>query len=184
MKQTWRLCAALALLFPLACGDDDGSSEPAAPFESTSVADEQKVASDLSAEELTAFCDELATYFDSQISEAALKRMSCTVFAFAFSGGDSSACNQAAQACIEDATVQPDEDQVSCNQSELADCSATIAELEACFTDATTLVKQLSGRVSCSMSAATLESLGDKPASCAAVEAKCPNLAVEDNGSF
>jgi hypothetical protein len=184
MKQMWRIGALLLVLTPLACGDDDGgSSSTAAPFESSSVPDDTRRASDLTPEEQTAFCDELATYFSSQVSNDSLHRTGCYLFAFAFSGGDRNACNQAAQSCISDSEIEANVDGPECDTSKLTDCDATVAELEACFTDGTSLVKSLASRASCSMSGADLAALDQVPASCQAIQDKCPGL-MEDEDEF
>ncbi len=178
MLKLLRLSPLLAIFTTLACGDDSGNSTPAAPFESQE-SDEQ-IASGLTPAEQTAFCDELLVYFKSEISDAQLVKVGCYFLAIAFTGDDPSMCSQTAQACIADPESLSSDSSVDCDNSKLADCSATVAELEACYTDTVTKMKSIVASVSCSMSPAQMSTFDDKPASCAPVEAKCPKLFEDD----
>lgn len=171
---------ALALLLPLAACDDDGggTSTPATPFEAS--APDEKGIGELSTDEQVAMCNELAAYFDAEVPPASQKKLACYFFALAFTGGDRQACEQAAQGCITDPEMDAGSDEVSCNTDRLSGCAATVAEIEACFSDMTSITKSLAGRVSCSTSASDLQALSDKPASCKTVETKCPNLFEDD----
>jgi len=174
-----RSTLAFALLLPLsACDDGGGSSTPAAPFEAS--APDEKGIGELSTDEQLAMCTELATYFEREVPAASQKRLACYFFALAFTGGDAQACEQAAQGCIADPEMDAGTDDVSCDTARLSGCTATVAEIEACFSDMTSVTKSLASRISCRTSASDLEGLSDRPASCTAVEAKCPALFEDD----
>jgi len=173
--------APLLFLVPmLACGDDGGgSSTPAAPFESQE--EDDQVAGSLTPAEQTAFCEELLAYTEREVSQADLKKLGCYFLAIAFTGGDASQCNQAAQGCISDPETSGSDDPVECDTSRLTDCTATVGELETCYTDTITVVKTLVGSLSCNSSPAQLSALENKPASCQVVQAKCPKLFEDED---
>lgn len=180
------LAASALLLSPLmsaACGDDGGGggTVTADPFQSESVEDTGTVAGELSAAERDAFCQELATYFDQQVPPATQRRITCYFLGAALSGGNREACEATAEACLDDAELEVSGTDLECDQARLDGCTATVAELQACFTDTTSVVKTIASRLSCSMSAADFQAYEDKPASCQAVEAKCPNLFVDED---
>ena len=172
------LLALALLLSPFAACDDPGSTAPAAPFEAT--APDDKTVGELSATEQEAFCNELAAHFKSQVSDASVKKLGCYLVALAFSGGNRQACEQAAQGCISDPEMSAGTADVSCDTSRVGNCTATVAELEACYSDMTSVAKSLAGRISCSTPQSDLAALSEKPASCKTVEAKCPTLFEDD----
>ena len=127
-----------------------------------------------------AFCQELATFLASQISEAEMKKLGCVLLAVAFTGGNAAACNQSLQECMSSSEVTPSTEDASCDTERVQDCTATVAEMEACYEEMIGKLDSLASRASCSTSMADLQSLEQKPASCRAVEAKCPNLFEDD----
>jgi|GEM_PF-3038996 len=163
-----------------ACGDDSGggSGTPAAPFESQEADDQ--VASVLTPADQTAFCQELLTYYQSEISDADMVKVGCYFLAIAFTGGDAGQCRETAEACVADPESVSSDSDVDCDTTRLADCTATVAELEGCYTDIATKLKGLASSVSCSMSASQLAAVDEKPASCAVVEQKCPKLFADE----
>lgn len=165
----------LLLLPLLACGDD--AVAPAAPLDSG--VDEAATPSTLSADQRQAFCQAAATWFTTQVTQAQMKKLACYGFALAFAG-QGNACNTFASECLASNEPFDSSTDASCDGPELDDCTATVAELETCFTDTATQLRTLTARLSCSMSASDLQGLSGKPASCAAIESKCPGLFADD----
>lgn len=156
-----------------ACGDDSTAS-PATPLQS-SLSDDTQVGS-LDDTQQAAFCQEVATWYGTQVSLSSAKKLACYSFALAFSGGSSQACSQAASECIaseEEFTTSP---AIDCDTTRLDGCTATVGELEGCFTATVTRVREIAASISCGMSPSTLASLGTPPAACAPVQSKCPQL--------
>lgn len=177
MKNLLRL-SALALLIPAAaCGDDDGGGgvniPPPQPFESAQPNDTP--ANELTPAEQTAFCGEALAYFNASIPPAAFKELSCTMTGFAFAAFSGTSCSELRSQCLaSDESFQFDT--YECDTSKLATCTATIGEVEACYTASVEAVAQIAPLVSCNMNEDTLADFEDEPASCATVRTKCPDL--------
>lgn len=168
------LALPLAICAPLAACGDDSTASPATPLQS-SLSDDTQVGS-LDDTQQAAFCGEVATWYASQVSVGSAKKLACYSFALAFSGGSSQACSQAASECIasdEEFTTSP---AIECDTTRLEGCTATVGELESCFTATVTRVREIAASITCSMSPSELASLGTPPAACASVQSKCPQL--------
>jgi len=168
-----RFSPLVGILTALACGDDNnGTSSPPPPFESQEEG--TQVVSALTPAEQTAFCTEFVGYFDAHVSDAGLIKVGCYFLGISFAQ-DAASCNELAKSCISSPDSEPS-NKVDCDSGRLADCTATVQELETCYTDTVTALKGLASTISCSMTPEQLSSLEDKPASCALVETKCPKL--------
>lgn len=175
------LLLSLSPLFLVAaCGDDNGGgTTTVTPFESTATDDE--AVDSLSADEQTAFCNELKAYADANLSVTEMKKLACYSFSIAFSGGDRAACQESAQACMDDPESIDVSSDASCEGNQITDCSATVAELESCYTAQVQRAKSVVSSLSCSSSPESLSSLSEPPAACNTVKEKCPKL-FEDSG--
>jgi hypothetical protein len=160
----------------------DSSDDSPSTFNAT--ASDETVASSLTDAQRIALCEEAQAFAVRSLSSTEMKRMSCYALAAAFSNGDSAACEQTAQACIaapadETSTEETD----SCNAEEFKDCSATIAEIEACVTATVNVSKELASAISCTASEASLAAISAKAdAACAAAREKCPG-SFDDGGA-
>lgn len=168
----------LALLVPLLAACDGSDSVSVKPF-NASASDDQ-IVSALDSNGRTAFCQEVKAYYESEISTAMSKKIGCYSLALAFSGGDASACNQAAQACIADESGDVTAEAGDCDPQKADGCGATVSELEACYTAMIERIKLFGTKISCSVSASEIPDFDSPPAACAPVEAKCPGLIESD----
>ena len=164
------------LLFALvaACGDDGGGGTTVSAFEA-STADEKTVDS-LTADEQTAFCNELKAYADANLSATDMKKLACYSFSIAFSGGDTAACKESAEGCMADPDAVEVSNDASCDGSQITTCNATVGELEECYTAMVGRTKSLVSSLSCSSSPQSLSSMSEPPAACDSVKTKCPDL--------
>jgi len=170
-----RHLALAPLLALFACGDD-ATTSPVTPFQSALA--NETVVNGLDATGRTALCAEVTQWYATQVSVAQTKRLTCYSFALAFTEGSSQACNQFASECLaseEDGDIEVTAD-VTCDDQRLGDCTATVGELEACFTDGATRLRQVAGAISCSSTASTLSDLDTPITSCETIKAKCPGL--------
>lgn len=178
MKNLLRM-SALAFLIPVAaCGDDDNGGggvniPPPQPFESEQSNDTQ--ANALTPAEQAAFCAEAFEYFNASIPPTAMKELNCTMTGFAFAAFGAGACTELRADCLasdEEFTF----DSYECDTAKLATCTATVNEIEACYTASVEALAQIAPLISCNMNEETLADFEDEPAACATVRTKCPDL--------
>lgn len=180
------LIGASALVCAAACSDDgDGGGSTLA----SGLPPDQQLES-LTDDDLKKFCDE---------AEALSKRLVtvnriCTVAAASFAE-DRQSCEQFKKQCLQSPPdleeEAPDPEEPTCVEQlkmQLEGCGATVEELEACTNDA------ISGAlaafdITCADVPLPMSDEGpfgsdlEKPASCTALEMKCPKLA-DDNQDF
>ena len=159
--------AFLSLSFGFAaCGGGDGGG---------SGVEGSKALTELDATERQDLCD----YGQSLVSEADSNKVSCYFAALFFSETEED-CQAAYDACIADPEGSVEE---SCNVDETPPaCAAdvTVAEIEACAREQANAVSTLANSLSCSSDPSELETAGELPPACKAVEAKCPELFEDD----
>ena len=192
-------------------GDDDDDKGPSAPrvFDSgvqeKDANGESKQLKDLTPEDKMAACKALETYVASQFTPADVKALTCAyagLFLAAFSDPKTdeearAACTMGQSQCLsapqmpDQGTTEPIVTQTPpCVFDEQPTCTATVAEVEACYTEAITQSTNAIRSLSCST--LTLADLATEepdpseveeelPASCKVVEMKCPGF-LEDDG--
>lgn len=179
MLRPRRLAAlSLALCLPLAACGDDTKAGPATPF-NASLSDETRV-DQLDETQKNTLCQEAGAWYATQVSAALEKRLACYGFALAFAGGNAQACNQFANQCLASNEGLEASSEVECDLTRLEGCTATVGELETCFTETATRVRQVASALSCSSSASQLQGLDAPIAACATVKTKCPALFDEE----
>ncbi len=177
MKNLLRL-SALAFLMPVAaCGDDGGGSginiPPPQPFQSEQP--DSTPANELTPAQQTAFCAESLAYFNASIPPAEFKKLTCAMTGFALGALTGASCNEIRSQCLA-SDEEVAFDLGDCDTSKLANCTATIAEVEACYTDSVEALADIAPHIGCNMSEETLQGYGEDPASCVPVRTKCPDL--------
>jgi hypothetical protein len=148
--------------------------------------DTAKTPANLSTADRTTFCDKMAVFSSSLLTKAdACKLAGMMGAAFgSMSGGDIKAlCTAAYDACMKEPAGSTDTttNTAECVQG-VSTCTATVGEIETCYNDAAAMTKAQMAKIpSCSQitmsdltSAST--STSSMPASCTAVEAKCPDM--------
>lgn len=179
--------AGLALLLGTACGGDD-KNENTTGF-STGI-DPSRPASSLSAAETQQFCKA----FDGLLEDPAIKGSLCQVVSviaaslLAGNGTDAQlqmACTQGYNECLKDDGKAEPGSSSKCEKP-AASCTATIGEIEQCFSDMKLAFVNL-GKSLPACSALTKASINQSspasaeptmPASCTALEKKCPDVEV------
>jgi hypothetical protein len=160
------IALALAALVAPACGgDDDGG---------TSGVDGDKRLDELSPAETTDLCE---WGFSLLEDDDDLVRFGCYFAALIFSP-DSETCEATAQECIDEA--EPiDFGDAECQFEDLPACASevSVAEMEACGRDAVAVLRAIADDISCDSDPDEIEDDSlVQPASCVAVEEKCPEL--------
>lgn len=161
-----------------------GSSTPSGGNSTTTGGGDlpqDKPVNTLTDDEAKQLCEEL------QKDEAGLESFSCKlsgILAVVFSGADTDAKAQAAcKAAYDECVAGLMTSTGSCDAGAVnGDCTATVAELEACMNDSKAAVEAASTQIpSCDtitlkdlMSGDTTPSMEDSPASCKVIEMKCP----------
>jgi hypothetical protein len=183
---------AIAACFGLiigACDSSDGGSE-------IDLGSDDKVASTLTEAEATAACKKVETQFAEGGDDTAQKHTICLttgLFAKAFAGDDASVCQTAYDECMAAEPGAPtggdDEPGDDCDDAakDLENCNATLGEIEGCFNDlmaAQDAAYEGLLALSCNSTQEEIDALqedGDleQPASCKALEDKCPGLMGE-----
>lgn len=179
------LSVLVATSLAAGCGDGDGGNGDV----STGI-EPNKLLSDVTEEEAATACTRLQAGFNRVLDEGKVIRALCTLTAAAFA--DTTAdCNSLRDQCIDEATMPGSElmenleglDTFECDGSgieELAECTGTVGQLEACVNDTLDRFDALLNQFSCN-DAASLEpedlenfgdTLGESPASCESVG--CP----------
>jgi hypothetical protein len=171
----------------LACGEDSsGSAPPSARF-STGLAPERAV-SDLSVAESKQTCEQFKAAGNQRLSPDVLRNGFCEAFAMAATSSRDE-CESQKSSCVADGDQgiagQLDDGftgaSLDCEQAEanLAQCNATVGELETCLNDVFDSVLDLFAQFSCdkagSMSGPSLPSLQpEPPARCVRLQDTCP----------
>lgn len=181
--------AALASsLFVVACGGDE-SNGGADPDDVTSVDSDKKV-SDLSDSEAKEYCEDGQSFAEGEYAKFDMKKITCGLIAQAFAGSGAetdeeakAACRDALESCLQqpDEPTPPSEDDCSSFATDAKECSATVGEVNKCYTDQINQLKALEGKDFCAEAKATSSETPDigfeQPASCKAIATKCPSLA-------
>lgn len=159
-----------AAMVAAACGGDDGGS---------SGVDGDKRLDELSQEEATDFCEWGLSLLDGD----EVTRFGCYLTALVFSP-DAETCEIVAQECIDEAEpIDPAE--AECEfEEDLPPCASevTVAEMEDCARDAVGVLAALADDITCDSDPEELEDLSlEQPASCLAIEEKCPELFEEED---
>lgn len=138
----------------------------------------------LNASDIQDLCAAELRYLQSRISDQDLTNLGCFFLAAASSGGATptvSACQASFSDCVANAGAGTSTAKCSVDQSKLAACTATVAELEACMSaaidqTAATLPKLTCDIFSLSQSEiqARLAAINQIPPACAPVQQKCP----------
>lgn len=167
MKKVLVCVMAFGLMFAQACGgDDDGGPSGA------------KKLSDLTQTEAKEVCMKYGPQFNELMNEGV-----CLGISIMMTGGDEALCDAALDSCLVDAAKEPDD---SCDDlivADVKDCDVTVAEWETCMSDTLKLYEGAFDGYECGMDPTLLEGEGeeepDDPASCKALEAKCPQMMEE-----
>lgn len=173
MTTPTRLLLTLACTL-LACGGDSGPG----PVDS-GLPDERK-GSELSDAEAKQLCEARADHAAALISEDDAKHQACTFGGLVVAGGSVETCKTFYDMCIKMDFEEDPEPAGECMLGfELSTCEATIAEIEACFTEEDDANAAAFKSISCNDAATT----GDPnppqagPA-CSTAQAKCPGIFV------
>lgn len=167
------------------CGDDEDSDGEV----STGIAP-NRLLRDVTAEEVTTACQNLKVGFDRVFQADKLIRAICTMTAAAIADTPSD-CATFRDQCIDQANMPGSDtmealdgiDEFTCEggDSELAQCTGTVGDLETCFNDTLGTFEALLNQISCDDAASVdmddFEGFGEmvsaSPASCEAVG--CPS---------
>lgn len=159
-------------------GSGGGGSGSAAPGKVDSGAPDNTPASDLTDDQVAAFCDSLGKAAQDVIGADA-KKATCGLAAYvatAFSGAMGAEAAMVCKSSYDECLAEPDETDEECTKPSDS-CTATVGELEACMNDTLTQAKAaLVGLPNCDDLGKEIElpAEGESPASCKVVEQKCP----------
>ena len=177
-------CAsALAGMALIGCGGDD-------PRLNTDLPRERPLNS-LSDAEARSFCEDIERFADDLADDIEpSKQQACNYIAVSFSETEQE-CEEIRAACLasdEDPTEDPDEEEEEPVEVRCADatadeipesCDVTIGEFEVCLEDIADQSRDLFTSASCSMPGEPPDAEDELPASCAALEARCPGLFMD-----
>lgn len=172
-------CAAVPTLLAAACGSPVSGLPP------------DLALNEMSEEQAVQMCEAFEEYGDNQISEDELKAIACAfgatfAAAAADEGEELDACQAAYDECFE---AEPDEAEepveVDCSEARApSDCTATTLEVEECYVDRITALKEAAASVSCEAIVEDLDSEeeaeDDEPASCEDLDASCFALVTDE----
>jgi hypothetical protein len=158
-----------ALMVSASCGSDGDGGGSGLPSDG--------IAKDLPEEDARALCMWLEdTVNGFQPSNTQL----CTA-SIALQTMSEAECDAAVPDCVEFLDMsQTEPDDFECEtamQEELGDCTATVGEIEACYRAAIDVQKKFVADTSCADAGKATQPM--VPASCAALETKCPDLAID-----
>ncbi len=190
-KTTLGVLLMLLMMAPLvACGDDSdgggGSDQSSDLFEADIDASDDTPVDELEESDTEALCAQLedaGETLEQELGEDGLKRLTCTAFAVLLGGGgNEAACEAAVEECMasEEGFEPDEEEEFEC--SEVEDCSATVAEMEACINDSINATRALVNGLTCANALERLQGAEEAPASCQAIEDKCPGILEDDEG--
>ncbi len=177
IRVAWLTVAGAALLVGAGCGDGDGEGGA----KSSGVAS-SKPLSEVTDAEATQICE-----WGSDASYAPSDKETCTFRALFFSSTPAE-CEAFVAQCLKEGP-RDEEEEESCDSAKNDlpdDCTATVAELEACIRDFNAALRDFFAGASCDdagMTATGDPAAAPPPASCAAVEKKCPGLYGDDDTS-
>jgi hypothetical protein len=122
------------------------------------------------------------------ITKAESQRFSCTfvgILTSAQADGDKvAACKTAFDACMSSPEEPDDSGEDSCaiDSTKIKNCTTvTVAEVSACIRDMASAFKRAAAEVSCEKPESLEAAGGERPASCKAVDEKCPALFDDDS---
>lgn len=132
MTTTRPIFTVLALACTLgACKQEPTSVDSGVPTD--------KQGSELTPAEQAQLCDSIEEYTSSRVSDDQAKRYACTTLAITatvLSDGDAAACKILLDGCLQDDGMPPGEaPECQLAITDWSACMATVAELEACYTD-------------------------------------------------
>jgi hypothetical protein len=179
--------AISATILIVACGSDSGSSgvqsgvDPAKPADMASAADAQKV------------CSAIASYAAMQLNGDLARRTLCLeLTAVPASTGKAptvAECNDSVQRCLgmtQGSSAQPrNTNTVGCvgGTTVPPNCTATVGEIQACATAAIDATSNYFNGLTCDLwglppaeAQARIQATPPTPASCTAIQQKCPGL--------
>lgn len=162
----------------VACGgsDDDKGS----PGKVDSGVPDSTQGKDLTEQQFQAICDSANEAAAGILSGAEAKKATCgsgAYLATLLSGATGDAADAACKKAYEDCLAEPDESSDDTCTEPTDACTATVGEIETCFTDTLTQAKTLLAELpGCDDLGSDYEPPAelDPPASCAVVEEKCP----------
>ena len=204
----FRIIALLTFLLMLAaaagCGDDDDDTTGGGGSGGSGVTPGHGVSGDktlssLSQDEIDKICSDLEKSVQPLVSEfEGFDEYICIASGMAYAvqtGGDEATCEEAKKSCL-DMLAQPGADagteetpgDISCpTKEEFAECEATVREMDACFSAAMKLARELADTMktySCD-DVGEIEDAGSlmdpvadiaEPPECERLQAKCPSM--------
>jgi hypothetical protein len=189
-------------VFASACSSSSGGSGPG----SVSSVDSTKTVNSLSDSEAKQYCEDANRYAAAQSNEADAKKVVCglTAAAIASYGAETDAeaqtkckaqytecMNKPADTTDTDTDAGTTEDPCADFKSRAKDCSATVGEVNQCLADRAAAFKTLASKDYCAEAKVASPDAGtsspltsyDDPASCKALQAKCPSLTGSSDDS-
>lgn len=171
-------------------GNGTGGTPGGNPGGEIDVSDgnEETLISDLTGDEIQAFCEEVTAQVGDVISEEVLTQVNCiglAIFTGIFDEDPAGACQTAYDACI--ASPPPVEEGEPCSAEPIPDCMVTIGQAEACLNAQLAAVNELASSFDCA-DLAELDIGGgeeeDEPAECMGLAEACPTLFGDDEEPF
>jgi hypothetical protein len=167
-------------LLAVACGSDDDKGGSGGSTTVDSGVAEDKVANQLTDQEAKQVCESVGKAAEAALSGADAQKATCGFTAYtlaSFTGGDdpAAACKMAYDECLK----APQESTGGECTNPTATCTATVGEIEKCFTDTLSQLKALFSTLpGCDDVGkdVTPPSQGTSPASCKVVQEKCPEV--------
>lgn len=177
----------------IGCAEDEATvrntnTANAAPADlsmSVSGTEDATLLGDLSEEQAVLLCEAQAAYLASQISEEQAQRIVCissAIFGSAFSE-EGRSCDEVYNACLAGgSTVEEEEEGCADAGSQIAECSATIGELEACMKEQAETLREFASLTCADLDDST-PIMSDESTSaesaCTALSEACPSLKLE-----
>ena len=187
-------------LFAVACtSSTDGSGGGSGPGAVSDV-DSSKAVNNLSDSEVKEYCEDGKRYSEAQLAGIDLKKIGCGISAqlLASYGAENDAdaqakCRTQFDECMKQPTENTgadagaQEDDCAAFKEQVANCNATVGEVNQCVADQTAALKALSAKDFCAEAKAMSNDTPPNttafqpPASCKAIQSKCPSLAGTAN---
>jgi hypothetical protein len=161
-----RVCLVCAALMALGACDGSSISFPV---------DGGKQLDELTDEDARAICHALKPMFDS------LDDLMCTSKGISKSMSGGGSCEAERSACLQGESITKELDCNKAKANDLANCDATVGSYEACANDTYSMIKDVQSSVRCGASISELQALETKyklPASCEALQQKCPSISI------
>lgn len=135
--------------------------------------DGNKQLDELTDADARAICREMRPMF------GLLDDLMCTSRGISKSSTGEGSCQAIRDQCLHDDSFSTEVDCDTATINELGDCEATVAEYETCASDTYSMLKSLMSKIHCGASPADLQALETQyklPASCEALNARCPSI--------